>query len=75
MRQEAEHEAVKLELGEKHKPKTKPEDIKFGDDDCGEDMSSIAWVEELPCPCYVGAPVYLLQEHTLAEDYRDPEHD
>eukprot|EP00975_Prorocentrum_lima_P031755 6668362-Prorocentrum_lima.AAC.1 len=39
----AKEEAVKLETGEKYKPKSKPKHIAFGDDDCGEDLSSIAW--------------------------------
>eukprot|EP00975_Prorocentrum_lima_P037747 7940450-Prorocentrum_lima.AAC.1 len=61
MRQEATHEAVKLESDEKHMPEnkptdTKPKDIGFGNDDRGEDMPSIAWVEEIPCPFDLGAP-------------------
>eukprot|EP00975_Prorocentrum_lima_P028173 5922436-Prorocentrum_lima.AAC.1 len=44
---ESEEEAVNLETGEKYKPKTKPKNIEFGSDDCWEDMSSIAWVEDI----------------------------
>eukprot|EP00975_Prorocentrum_lima_P070393 12931743-Prorocentrum_lima.AAC.1 len=33
IRQYAKEEAVKLEVGEKYKPKTKPKHIEFGDDD------------------------------------------
>eukprot|EP00975_Prorocentrum_lima_P070696 12933609-Prorocentrum_lima.AAC.1 len=65
MRQKAKQEAVKLEIGEKYKPKTKPENIEFGNDDCGEDVSCIAWVEDISCPCDFGAPVFLFKEHTL----------
>eukprot|EP00975_Prorocentrum_lima_P032935 6916255-Prorocentrum_lima.AAC.1 len=61
MRQPATHETIKLETGEKHKPETKPKDIEVGDDDCGEDLSSIAWVADISCPFDVGAPVLLLQ--------------
>eukprot|EP00975_Prorocentrum_lima_P035365 7426699-Prorocentrum_lima.AAC.1 len=32
MQQKAKHEAINLYVGEKHMPKTKPEDIEFGDD-------------------------------------------
>eukprot|EP00975_Prorocentrum_lima_P021264 4477643-Prorocentrum_lima.AAC.1 len=73
MIQKAKQEAVKLETGEKYKPKTKPKNIEFGNDDCGEDLSSIAWVEDISCPFYFGAPVFLLQEHTLEEEYTDPD--
>eukprot|EP00975_Prorocentrum_lima_P058043 12175542-Prorocentrum_lima.AAC.1 len=38
-------------------------------------MSSIAWVTNTTCMCDVGAPVLLLQEHTLEEEHRDPGHE
>eukprot|EP00975_Prorocentrum_lima_P070645 12933304-Prorocentrum_lima.AAC.1 len=47
----AKAKAVKLEAGEKYKPISKPKHIEFGDDDCGEDFSSIAWIENITCPC------------------------
>eukprot|EP00975_Prorocentrum_lima_P047125 9853979-Prorocentrum_lima.AAC.1 len=47
--------------------------MEFGDDDCGEDLSSIAWVADITCPFDFGAPVFLLREHMLEEEYRDPE--
>eukprot|EP00975_Prorocentrum_lima_P021436 4519498-Prorocentrum_lima.AAC.1 len=31
-----------------------------GGDDCGEDLSSIARVEDMSCPFDFGAPVFLL---------------
>eukprot|EP00975_Prorocentrum_lima_P037777 7946926-Prorocentrum_lima.AAC.1 len=43
MRQKATQEAVKLNTGEKYKPKTKPKNIEFGNDGCGEDLPSIDW--------------------------------
>eukprot|EP00975_Prorocentrum_lima_P012280 2604672-Prorocentrum_lima.AAC.1 len=75
MRPKAKHEAIQWDVGGKHKPKTKPKDIEFGDDDWGEDLSYIAWATDIICPFDVGAPVFLLQEHTLDEEYRDPEHE
>eukprot|EP00975_Prorocentrum_lima_P044044 9236180-Prorocentrum_lima.AAC.1 len=42
MRQKANQEAVTLETVEQYKPTTKPKNIEFGNDDCGEDVSSIA---------------------------------
>eukprot|EP00975_Prorocentrum_lima_P039295 8258206-Prorocentrum_lima.AAC.1 len=41
----------------------------------GKDLSSIAWVEDISCPFDFGAPVPLLQEHTLEEEYSDPDTD
>eukprot|EP00975_Prorocentrum_lima_P062809 12887720-Prorocentrum_lima.AAC.1 len=64
MRPKEKQEAVKLETGEKYKPKTKPKNIEFGNDDCGQDVPSIAWVEDISCPFDFGAPVFLLQEQT-----------
>eukprot|EP00975_Prorocentrum_lima_P063553 12892222-Prorocentrum_lima.AAC.1 len=34
----------------KYVPKSKPKHIEFGEDDCGEDLSSIAWVDTVECP-------------------------
>eukprot|EP00975_Prorocentrum_lima_P027046 5688804-Prorocentrum_lima.AAC.1 len=75
MQQKATHEAIKSDTGEKHKPNTKPKHIEFGNDDCGEDLLSIAWVTDITCPFDFGAPVFLPQEHTLGEEHRDPEHE
>eukprot|EP00975_Prorocentrum_lima_P059228 12418183-Prorocentrum_lima.AAC.1 len=75
MRQKAKEEAIKLEIGEKYIPKSKPKHIEFGNDDCGEDLSSIAWVTDITCPFDVGAPVFLHREHTLEEEHHDPEHE
>eukprot|EP00975_Prorocentrum_lima_P038727 8133855-Prorocentrum_lima.AAC.1 len=65
MRHRAKEEAIKLQIGEKYKPKSKPKQLEFGDDDCGEDRSSIAWVADIIWPFDFGAPVFLLREHTL----------
>eukprot|EP00975_Prorocentrum_lima_P063653 12892798-Prorocentrum_lima.AAC.1 len=40
VRQKAKEAAVKVEAGEKYVLKSKPKHIEFGDDDCGEDLSS-----------------------------------
>eukprot|EP00975_Prorocentrum_lima_P063381 12891153-Prorocentrum_lima.AAC.1 len=45
MRQKAKEAVIKLETGKKHVPKSKPKYIEVGDDDCGEDFTSIAWVD------------------------------
>eukprot|EP00975_Prorocentrum_lima_P041319 8681418-Prorocentrum_lima.AAC.1 len=47
----------------------------FGDDDCGEDLSSIARVADITYPFDFGAPVFLLREHTLERVNQDPEHE
>eukprot|EP00975_Prorocentrum_lima_P064244 12896392-Prorocentrum_lima.AAC.1 len=38
-------------------------------------MSPIAWVEDIPCPFDVGARVYRLQVHSLAEEHTYPDID
>eukprot|EP00975_Prorocentrum_lima_P044102 9248418-Prorocentrum_lima.AAC.1 len=38
-------------------------------------MSSIAWVADITCPFNFGAPVLLLQEHSLEAEHHDPEHE
>eukprot|EP00975_Prorocentrum_lima_P009752 2077587-Prorocentrum_lima.AAC.1 len=55
-RQKAKEAAIKLETGQKYVPKPKPKHIEFGNDDCGEDLSSIAWVDAIECPYDHGAP-------------------
>eukprot|EP00975_Prorocentrum_lima_P061166 12823034-Prorocentrum_lima.AAC.1 len=39
--------------------KSKPKHIELGNDDCGEDLSSIAWVDAIKCTYDHGAPTYL----------------
>ena len=41
MKQKAKEKLHKELTGEKHQPKKKPKKIQFGDDDCGENFSSI----------------------------------
>eukprot|EP00975_Prorocentrum_lima_P050653 10607603-Prorocentrum_lima.AAC.1 len=75
MRQKAKEEAIKLEIGDQYKHKSKPKHIEHGNHDCGEDLSSIARVADITCPFDFGALVFLLREHTLEEEHHDPEHE
>eukprot|EP00975_Prorocentrum_lima_P044412 9308005-Prorocentrum_lima.AAC.1 len=59
MRQKAKEAAIKLGTAEKYVPKSKPKHIEFGDDNGGEDLSSIAWVADITWPFDFGAPVFL----------------
>eukprot|EP00975_Prorocentrum_lima_P007141 1533551-Prorocentrum_lima.AAC.1 len=43
----------------------------LSNDDCGEDLPSIAWVADIACPFDFGAPVFLLQEHPLEVEHHD----
>eukprot|EP00975_Prorocentrum_lima_P021825 4597794-Prorocentrum_lima.AAC.1 len=75
MRQKAKEAAIKLETGKKDVPKSKPKHIEFGDDDCGEDYTSIAWVDTVSCPFDHGAPAYLVQELSLEPEDYDSDHE
>eukprot|EP00975_Prorocentrum_lima_P006803 1464166-Prorocentrum_lima.AAC.1 len=41
----------------------------------GEDFTSIAWADTIYCPYDYGAPVYVVQEHSLEPENYDPEHE